>query len=83
MLLYDGMSVNRIECGCEVCVLAHWNQTVAVSEGTHTHTHTRGHSLLVSEHIPSPHSNVDSILYEHSDVAPPGLVCRFILTIAV
>lgn len=39
--------------------------------------------MQIREHIPPPVSNVDSILYEHSDVAPSGLVCSFILTIAV
>lgn len=40
-------------------------------------------AVQIREHIPPPVSNVDSILYEHSDVAPSGLVCSFILTIAV
>lgn len=76
------------------CEAAHLMQTVTVSKGISRYTEAQRvqnkirsgvliRVLLVSEHIPFPHNNVDSILYEHCDVAPPGLVCRFTLTIAV
>lgn len=66
------------------CVSAHWNQTVTVREcRTKWRVQCSAWAVQIREHIPPPVSNVDSILYEHSDVAPSGLVCSFILTIAV
>lgn len=98
MLLYNSMSENRLGFGCEVCGSTLesncWCKQGHLKVYTYRHKEYRTKSglqytawaeqiPLVSEHIPFPHNNVDSSLYEHSDVAPPGLVCRFILTIAV
>lgn len=83
-------------CGCKACQgtlkanCCHKQRHFKVYTDRHREYRTKECSIppelsrfLVSEHFPSPLSNVDSILYEHSDVALPGLVCRFIVTIAV
>lgn len=82
--------VNRWGRGCEVCASTLESNCFSKQDAREhrtkwgmQYTGWAEQILLVSEQTPSPLDNVDSILYEHSDVKPPGLVCRFILTIAV